>query len=551
MNSTHRLWASCVTIAVFAMLPDFAASQTEHGPVGMGPGTEDYDEQCPAGQYMVGATGTTGWYVDEITVFCAPFGADGRQAAAPIALDTAGVPGAESYTQMCADGAYVSSISGEEGTYVGSIALTCTSLLGASANTFAAMGGGGPVEYELPENPVPGEAITGIFGRSGWWIDTLNIKTKQLCQQLPAISLDEPSPGTTANSLTPTFSWRTEPSETVGITYELCVNTPGGDNCTIYPGSGGFPTIDKSHTVATPIDFSGSAVHWTVRAVNSCGEAGEWVSTFTLLPPEGAPPPNDNPNLASADYAPLCNVYKDARCSNCHDEGQMPENHQEINAGQACTGCHTDVFPPDSQEPIWTLAPDDQQFTEVTCGEICQTVRSWALDHEGQAHDFIFHITQDPLIAWGFDPTPILSNDPLPGVLVMNHPQYASLSTLWRQDGYPCLPNDQGFPNLGDEIAGASQDGVGGGDGDGVSPDIDVITGIGIDQKLWWVDYSRPRASRHRLIKQEGLPPECKRLIVSNSIERTRWLKEVGRTPRDLRVLEKFCREAVSASAKR
>ena len=471
-------------------------------------------QNCPTDQFMVGATGTTGWYVDEITVHCAPFGPNGLRAAFPTPLETVGAPGGPGYSQMCADGSVVTAISGTSGIYVDSIALTCTPVDGGAATTFAAAGGGGGMPYTLPSSPDPATAITGISGRSGWWIDRLNVTTSPICLPLPSdIAPTAPANNATATTLQPTFTWDDGFAETVGLTYEICISGPSENECSILRQSGISGT---SFTPTEFIDFQGNDwVQWRVRPVGLCEADGEFTDPQILFAPAGGGVPA---TVASDDYRPLCSVYKDDRCARCHDNGQLPEDHDQ-EPTQACTFCHDETIHPVTNQPVWQLAPAQQHFAEgASCGDICRTVRDWAVD---DAHDFIFHITQDPLIAWGFDPQQVLSNPVLPAVTAMNHALYASLSTSWARDGYPCNGVADDFPNAGDQVASLGGNGTNNGGDNGQRRPIDFkdpgqpnVAPPKIRPKAWWLDPNTPKPDLGKLLEQKGLPPECGPLVM-------------------------------------
>ncbi len=497
-------------------------------------------QNCPSGEFMVGATGTTGWYVDEITVFCAPFGPDGLRASAPAPLATVGAPGGEGYQQMCADGSVVTAISGTSAAYVDSIALTCAPIDGSPATTFPADGGAGGSPYTLPSNIDQTSAISGITGRSGWWIDRLDVTTSPICLPVPdEIELVAPADAATATTFQPTFTWDDGFDETVGTSYEICISAPSDDSCSILRESGISGT---TFTPSEPIDFQGNLwVAWQVRPVGLCEAVGEFTAARPLFAPGGGGAPA---TVASVDYRPLCEVYKDDRCANCHNNGAFPPGHPAPN--QACTFCHDETIHPTTGQNVWEMAPVAQLFGDgATCGDICATVRDWALD---DAHDFIFHITQDPLIAWGFDPLPVLSNPTLPAVAEMNHPAYASLSTLWARDGYPCNGQTDDFPNAGDQVASIGGGGPGGSQerpDDFKDPGQPNVGPPKVRPVAWWLDPAVPEADMDQLLPQKGLPPECSHLVVTGG----QRLRPV--TPGEKQLLGRFDDKGLLAQCKR
>jgi hypothetical protein len=163
------------------------------------------------------------------------------------------------------------------------------------------------------------------------------------------------------------------------------------------------------------------------------------------------------------------------------------------------------------------MAPAEQLFTSpATCGDICRTVRNWAID---EAHDFIFHVALDPLIAWGFAPIDVNTNDNKPtppAVNEMNHREYIALSSFWARDGYPCSAENPvnpevGFPNEGEPITTALDDLRRPGEGDRPNP-------MNPDDGAWWMDRTNPKFGTDKLIPQKGLPPECRRSVMGEKL---------------------------------
>lgn len=493
-----------------------------------GNGGEVFNMDCPNGQFLVGITGTTGWYVDEIRIFCGEYDATGMlvvDSFNPQGNDIAGEPGNEPYNQMCTTASQVvTGFSGLAGAYVDAIATTCTETDGSASNLRGPDGGAGGSPYSqiCPQ----GQVARGIRGRSGWWIDQVEINCSIFCVTPPDdVQLLTPQHNTEGSQ--PTFAWTPASFEVlIGVQFQLCVFTDPFNSCNVL-------NVSVSGTVFTPdqpLDFQGQPlVGWAVRSLNTCGAASEFSATQTLFAPgqgNGAvvgPPPGP-------DYRPLCNVYKDDRCSICHggpqpvtDPPHVPFPAQTDAQGRYnddnCTGCHY-VVHPDNGNNVWEFPPglaeevpnaDLQTFADpASCGDICRSVRNWV----ERDHDFIHHIQVDPLVAYGFNPSLVQGNPSLAQaapVQEMDHDAYIDLSTSWYRAGMPCDPINDDFPGGVVSTANAGSDSAD--TGKRLPPIPPGKVGIPEVDQAWWINPKPLEPDLSKLPPQVGVPPECRKLV--------------------------------------
>lgn len=524
-----RLTRCCRTLLLGAMLTATAPAHAQVTAGGTG-GAPFPMLSCPPGEFLLGISGDSGWYIDSITIFCAAYAADGSFILTSVdeneddnmepdaSVSTGG--GTDVYSQICDSNQVVNRIDGRADWYVDSISAMCSFTDGSGSGFLGPDGGDGGSPYQLP--CPPGQAVTGITGRSGWWIDQIGIQCGNFCVQPPNdVELLAPAAGTGGPQ--PTFTWTAAGSGAViGVSFDLCVFTIPFDSCDILQ-----QTVNGTvFTPAQPLDFpDGESVAWAVRALNTCGGAGEF-SESRLLDASDAGDVSVG-NLAQ--YIPLCDVYKDDRCAICHGV-EAPPGHPipfpiDRFDDDTCTGCHsvTHVDPVTGAETaVWEFPPvaaeeipgvDLQFFADpATCGDICRSVRNWA-----EEHDFLHHIEDDPLVLYGFDPSTVVNNDALAqklAVEAMSHAEYVSLSERWYRAGMPCDPVNDIFGGVA-----AAQAPDGGSDGSRDDTDGERIKGpdtglvpVPEVKPAWWIVPDGEGPDYSKLPPNEGIPTECRAL---------------------------------------
>ncbi len=169
-------------------------SYTGHQVFGNAVGGNDFDDPCPAGAAVVGATGAVGGNVDQFAAVCAQIELDVDFAAQPAVLTivagaqttltTHGTFDTNDYTIMCPADEFVVGISGEAGPAVSAVTLHCAALLvsgstGAwtidygSVSTQTASGTNDAAAYmDMLAAP---EVVSAFRGRAGGLLDAVGL----------------------------------------------------------------------------------------------------------------------------------------------------------------------------------------------------------------------------------------------------------------------------------------------------------------------------------------------------------------------------------------
>ncbi len=139
-------------------------------------GSNPYWLQCPSGQVAVGIYGQASNYVDQLGLICAPLdSADGTLGAVDPSTVTGKNTGSP-YSVMCPTGQAMVGITGRSGTYVDHLGIQCqyvptwlaSGTVGPSLDA-----GGGPGGDAFTETCPQGHVINQISGYSGDWIDAV------------------------------------------------------------------------------------------------------------------------------------------------------------------------------------------------------------------------------------------------------------------------------------------------------------------------------------------------------------------------------------------
>ncbi len=160
-------------------------------------------------------------------------------------------------------------------------------------------------------------------------------------------------------------------------------------------------------------------------------------------------------------FAPVYDVLVSPRCMNCHpngdrplsdDNGFHPQNisRKSAESGLACSTCHSDhntelpgspLGPPGA--PHWQLPPEETPmiFQDRTITQLCAQLRDPAHNGERTLADLLHHVSEDPLVLWGWSPggeraTPKVS-----------HAAFVASFKAWVDAGGIC-PGEQVAPDL-------------------------------------------------------------------------------------------------------
>jgi hypothetical protein len=167
--------ATCALICLMATIP-YAFAGTEFPPDG-GPGGGMFREDCPPGQYLVGARYRAGSWLDQISIICAPVDATGMTGQRWYGSMFGGNGGGP-HEQSCNPGYIITGggilvHSGSQVVHM--MDLNCRST--TSTLRYALTNVGAPSSFfpEIYQHCPPGEAVIGIQGRSGAFVDAIGM----------------------------------------------------------------------------------------------------------------------------------------------------------------------------------------------------------------------------------------------------------------------------------------------------------------------------------------------------------------------------------------
>jgi uncharacterized protein YkwD len=176
--------ATCALICLLAMIP-YAFAATEFMPVGS-PGGGVFRNECPLGQFVIGARYRAGYWLDQISITCAPVDAAGMTGPQWHGA-TFGGNGGGPNEKSCPPGSIIQRgmVGLHPDGYVHFIDVVCRS------TTSNAFGAGFRIGPEAPffgnfYNFCPdGEAVIGIQGRAGLFVDAIGLICGAFAQVTP------------------------------------------------------------------------------------------------------------------------------------------------------------------------------------------------------------------------------------------------------------------------------------------------------------------------------------------------------------------------------
>lgn len=143
-------------------------------------GTKSFSLFCKEGRALIGIKGRSGWYVDRIEGICARF--DEILAASSIHTTGAagGTGGTSSYEFRCPSGQVVTGLFGKSAWWIDKIGIKCGRLTsegliesGSVTNDFFSAGGTGGSSFNIT-CPSSKPAL-GLQGKSGWYVDKVRL----------------------------------------------------------------------------------------------------------------------------------------------------------------------------------------------------------------------------------------------------------------------------------------------------------------------------------------------------------------------------------------
>lgn len=151
-------------------------------------------------------------------------------------------------------------------------------------------------------------------------------------------------------------------------------------------------------------------------------------SAATAQSPSGQPgtPGTATPTSTSAEsialYMQMHAVLSHPRCVNCHPRDDIPKQGLDQHAhnppmtrgpndhgplGLSCAACHTDAnYDPGRVPgaPNWHLAPAAMAWEGKSAGELCRAITDRSKNGNRDLQATVKHLTEDKLVAWGWEP---------------------------------------------------------------------------------------------------------------------------------------------------
>lgn len=150
---------------------------------------------------------------------------------------------------------------------------------------------------------------------------------------------------------------------------------------------------------------------------------------------------------SAAMFNDIAKVLQHPRCMNCHVSGKSPKqgDDQRVHmppvergadgrgAGLTCKTCHTDKNGPVAPgAPDWHLAPMEMAWEGLSVSELCRAVADTAKNGGRDAKALALHLTEDPLVRWGWNPGG--ARKPVP----IAQADFAKLVHAWVDAGARC-----------------------------------------------------------------------------------------------------------------
>lgn len=176
------------------------------------------------------------------------------------------------------------------------------------------------------------------------------------------------------------------------------------------------------------------------------------VALVSAAAPPSAPP--RSPGVAA--FETVRAVLQHPRCQNCHIAGDaplqsddgVPHSQSVVRGpdgngarGQPCTTCHAAANPPASYgpnappgAPRWRLPPPEQKmvFKDLSSADLCRSLRDRGKNGGMDLPALVAHVSQDPLVLWGWNPGQGRSPVPVP------HAEFVSAFKAWADADAPC-----------------------------------------------------------------------------------------------------------------
>jgi hypothetical protein len=154
-------------------------------------------------------------------------------------------------------------------------------------------------------------------------------------------------------------------------------------------------------------------------------------------------------------YMQMHQVLSHPRCVNCHPRDDSPKQglDQHVHSppitrgpqdhgplGLSCSACHNDANYDSARvpgAPGWHLAPASMAWEGKSAGELCRSLTDRSKNGNRDLQATVRHLTDDKLVAWGWEPGIGLSGKPREPVPVPKA-QFNGLVIAWAKTGGAC-----------------------------------------------------------------------------------------------------------------
>jgi len=174
-----------------------------------------------------------------------------------------------------------------------------------------------------------------------------------------------------------------------------------------------------------------------------------------------APSPEGDTSIGSttaesiALYMQMHAVLSHPRCVNCHPRDDSPKQglEQRIHSppitrgprdsgplGLPCSACHTEAnYDPAGVPgaPNWHLAPRSMAWEGKTAAELCRAMTDRSRNGDRKLQATVEHLTEDKLVAWGWEPGINVYREPREPVPVPKE-EFNRIVTAWARTGGAC-----------------------------------------------------------------------------------------------------------------
>jgi hypothetical protein len=162
----------------------------------------------------------------------------------------------------------------------------------------------------------------------------------------------------------------------------------------------------------------------------------------------------DRAERSRAIFVEASRVLFDARCANCHPNGDAPTQrdaferhdppvqrgeHDEGVPGLMCSSCHQDTNATLARvpgAPKWQLAPREMAWQGRSVHEVCEQIKDPNRNGHRPLDAIVEHVAHDPLVGWGWHPG--ADRKPAPGTQA----EAGALIAAWIGSGAECPPED-------------------------------------------------------------------------------------------------------------